>query len=80
MDHWVDERHFHWQTQNQTSPESSRGRALIQQEANELPVHLFVRENKLENGKAAPFTYHGRVRYQKHTGSKPMSVDFELMD
>ena len=80
MDHWIDERHFHWQTQNQTSPESSRGRALIQQKVNGLPVHLFVRENKLESGKAAPFTYHGRVRYQKHTGSKPMSIDFELMD
>lgn len=80
LDRWIDDRHFHWQTQNQTSPESSRGQAIIQQEANGLPIHLFIRGNKLENGKAAPFTYHGQVRYQKHTGSKPMSIDFELMD
>jgi len=80
LDRWVDERHFHWQTQNQTSPESSRGEAIMQQELTGLPIHLFVRENKLELGKAAPFTYHGRVRYQAHIGSQPMSIDFELID
>lgn len=80
LDRWVDERHFHWQTQNQTSPTSSRGKAIIQHEAAGLPIHLFVRGNKLESGKAAPFTYHGRVRYLKHDGSKPMSIDFELLD
>lgn len=33
---------------------------------------------KLAAGKAAPFTYHGRVRYQSHQGSKPMSIVFGL--
>ena len=80
LDRWIDERHFHWQTQNQTSPESSRGKAIIQQNVTDLPIHLFIRENKLESKKAAPFTYYGKVRYQKHTGSKPMSIDFELLD
>lgn len=80
LDRWVDERHFHWQTQNQTSPISSRGKAIIQHEAAGVPIHLFVRGNKLESGKAAPFTYHGRVRYLEHSGSQPMSIDFQLMD
>ncbi|SDT96852.1 DUF3427 domain-containing protein [Halopseudomonas salegens] len=79
-DHWIDERHFHWQTQNQTSPEGKRGKEIIQHESLGIGLHLFVRDNKLKNGKAAPFVYHGRVRYQKHEGSKPMSVNFELMD
>lgn len=79
-DHWIDERHFHWQTQNQTSPEGKRGKEIIEHESLGIGLHLFVRENKLRNGKAAPFVYHGRVRYQKHVGSKPMSVTFELID
>jgi hypothetical protein len=35
----------------------------------------FVRENKLAAGKAAPSTY-GRVVYESHQGSQPMSVVF----
>ncbi len=78
-DHWIDERHFHWQTQNQTAPESKRGKEIINHELMGIAVHLFVRDNKLENGKAAPFKYFGLVRYQSHTGIKPMSVRFELL-
>jgi len=37
-----------------------------------------VRDTKLAAGKAAPFTYHGRVRYQSHQGSRPMSIVFGL--
>lgn len=77
-DHWIDERHFHWQTQNQTAPDNKRGKEIIHHEAQGIALHLFVRENKLENGKAAPFRYFGKVRYQSHSGSKPMSVVFEL--
>ncbi|MBQ1784528.1 MAG: DUF3427 domain-containing protein [Gammaproteobacteria bacterium] len=79
-DHWIDERHFHWQTQNQTSPESSRGRDIINHEQLGISLHLFVREERLEGGKAAPFRYHGRVKYQGHNGSQPMNVRFELVD
>lgn len=79
QDHWIDERHFHWQTQNQTAPESKRGKEIINHELMGIAVHLFVRDNKLENGKAAPFKYFGLVRYQSHSGSKPMSVRFELL-
>jgi hypothetical protein len=39
-----------------------------------IDLHLFVRENKLAAGKAARFTYHGRVVYESHQGSQPMSV------
>ena len=78
-DHWIDERHFHWQTQNQTAPDNKRGKEIINHAALGIAIHLFVRENKLENGKAAPFRYYGAVKYQSHSGSKPMSVRFELL-
>ncbi|SEI71617.1 protein of unknown function [Azotobacter beijerinckii] len=78
LDRWIDERTFHWQSQNKTTPEGKRGREIVDHEKLGLFIHLFVRENKLENGKAAPFVYHGPVRYRSHSGSGPMSVVFEV--
>jgi hypothetical protein len=78
MDHWIDDSHFHWQSQNATDPSSKRGQEIIRHAALGIDIHLFVRENKLAAGKAAPFTYHGRVLYQSHQGSLPMSVVFGL--
>jgi hypothetical protein len=78
LDHWLDERSFHWQSQRSTTPDGKRGREMIGHEKLGLSLHLFVREAKLAAGKAAPFVYHGRVRYRSHTGSAPMSVVFEL--
>ncbi len=77
-DYFIDRNHFHWQSQNSTTPKSKRGRELIEHEKKGISIHLFVRENKLANKKAAPFYYYGPVRYQKHEGSAPMSVTWEL--
>lgn len=41
-------------------------------------IHLFVRDTKLSQGTAAPFTYHGRANYVSHEGSVPMSVTLAL--
>jgi len=43
-----------------------------------IDIYLFVCKNKLAAGKAAPFNYQGRVLYESHQGSKPMSVEFRL--
>lgn len=78
-DYFMDEHTFHWQSQNATSPESKKGRELINHEELGLNVHLFVRENKLApNNKAAPFMYYGKVHYLKHSGSKPISFEWRL--
>ncbi|NWO07380.1 MAG: DUF3427 domain-containing protein, partial [Alteromonadaceae bacterium] len=74
VDHWLDEKRFHWQSQRSTTPESKRGSELIHHAELGLTIHLFVRENKLLNKKAAPFTYYGKMDYQSHEGSRPMSV------
>ncbi|WP_428503570.1 DUF3427 domain-containing protein [Roseateles sp.] len=78
LDHWISDERFHWQSQNSTTPESKRGQEIIHHEAKSIAIHLFVRDGKLAGGKAAPFVYHGRVRYQSHESSGPMSVVFEL--
>jgi len=80
LDHWIDDKTFHWQSQNSTTPSSKKGREIIGHATDGTRVHLFTRESKLANGKGAPFVYHGAVRYKSHTGSSPMSVVFELED
>lgn len=78
LDHWIDEHHFHWQSQNKTTAESKRGREIIEHERRGIAIHLFVRDGKLAGGKAAPFVYQGQVIYRSHQGSGPMSVVFKL--
>lgn len=78
LDHWIDEHHFHWQSQNATTPESKRGREIIEHERRGIAIHLFVRDGKLAGGTAAPFVYCGPATYQSHQGSKPMSVVFRF--
>jgi superfamily II DNA or RNA helicase/SAM-dependent methyltransferase/SOS-response transcriptional repressor LexA len=78
LDHWIDEHHFHWQSQNATTPESKRGREIIEHERRGIAIHLFVRDGRLAGGKAAPFVYHGRATYESHQGTGPVSVVFSL--
>lgn len=78
LDHWIDDTTFHWQSQASTTPDAKRGQEIINHAKRRIAMHLFVRENKLVAGKAAPFQYYGQVTYQAHTGSNPMSVTFHL--
>ena len=81
LDYFIDDRTFHWQSQNQTTPESKRGQELIEHRQRGIDVHLFVRDRKLgPDGRAAPFRYMGPVVYLRHEGSAPMSVTFQLQD
>jgi len=77
-DYFIDRDHFHWQSQNSTAPNGSKGKAIIDHQKNGSCVHLFVRALKLESGKAAPFIYCGAVSYESHEGEKPMSVTWLL--
>ncbi len=78
-DYWIDRTTFHWESQNSTGPENKRGREIIEHETLGITVHLFVRDAKLTGGKAAAFTYYGKVRYRSHERSHPMGVTFELL-
>ncbi len=78
LDYFIDNGHFHWQSQNATAPENKKGRELIEHRQRGIDIHLFVRVNKLEGGTAAPFRYYGKVHYLRHEGSRPMSVVWAL--
>jgi len=77
-DYFVDESHFHWQSQNRTTPENQKGLAIIENHKRPGSVYLFVRKFNKIKGKGAPFTFCGRLNYLSHVGSAPMDVDFEL--
>jgi superfamily II DNA or RNA helicase/HKD family nuclease len=79
-DRFLGPREFQWQSQNQTTPSSKRGRELISHRDKDIPVHLFIRESKLRKGKGAPFTYFGEVDYSGHEGSKPITFRWKLRD
>lgn len=77
-DYFVDDTHFHWQSQNRTTPSKEKGIGIIQ--SNSLPgsIYLFVRKFPKIKGRGAPFTFCGRLKYLNHTGSGPIDVDFEM--
>jgi len=77
-DYFKDDKVFHWQSQNSTGPTGKKGEGIIGHIAAQSCVHLFVRKNKLQDGKAAPFTYCGLIDYQSHKSEKPMNVIWKL--
>ena len=77
-DFFIDQARFHWQSQRSTSSGNTKGKRIINHAADGSRIHLFVRRNRLEGGKAAPFVYCGTVQYLRHDGEKPMDVVFEL--
>jgi SOS-response transcriptional repressor LexA len=79
-DYFIDKLQFHWQSQNNTDPTSGKGKGIINHVRDGSNVYLFVRKNKLEGKTAAPFFYCGKLNYQSHKGSKPMSVIWQLDD
>jgi superfamily II DNA or RNA helicase/SOS-response transcriptional repressor LexA len=77
-DYFVDQSHFHWQSQNRTTPENEKGLGIIESKNRPGSVYLFVRKFPKIKGKGAPFTFCGRLNYLSHTGSAPIDVDFEM--
>ena len=69
---------FHWQSQSTTSADSPTGQRYIHHKETGNKIILFVREFKRENQSAAPYTYLGQAEYVTHSGSKPMSIVWEL--
>lgn len=80
VDHWIDDARtrFHWQSQRNTTPLSKKGQQIINHSKESRTIHLFVREQKLQDGKGSPFVYYGRVQYVRHESSRPMNVEFAV--
>ncbi|MCL6442722.1 MAG: DUF3427 domain-containing protein [Alicyclobacillus sp.] len=77
-DYFIDNRHFHWQSQNQTSHASSVGQDYVHHKERNIHIHLFVRKFEKMHGQSLPFTYLGEVDYVNSHGDKPMSITWQL--
>jgi superfamily II DNA or RNA helicase/HKD family nuclease len=78
-DYAITERLFHWQSQAATSEDSPTGRRYINHEREGYTPLLFIRERKKRaNGVTSPYFFAGPLQYRRHTGSKPMSIIWEL--
>ncbi|GAB3537044.1 DUF3427 domain-containing protein [Pontibacter brevis] len=78
-DYAINEKIFHWQSQNRTAPESQVGISYIRHKESRKTLLLFVREEKKDNyGFTSPYYFLGPVDYLTHSGSKPMNIKWEL--
>lgn len=78
-DYAISEKLFHWQSQNSTRPESSKGQSYIHHQKYGKSIVLFVREaNHTEDNKVMSYICLGKVFYQSHYGIQPMSITWEL--
>lgn len=77
-DYAISRTRFHWQSQSTTSADSPTGQRYIHHKETGNKIILFVREFKRENQSAAPYTYLGQAEYVTHSGSKPMSIVWDL--
>ncbi|MDX6752331.1 DUF3427 domain-containing protein [Geminicoccaceae bacterium 1502E] len=76
-DRFLSPSRMEWQSQTQTTRASERGR-LLSGQVRGTHVHLFVRSEKLRNGKAAPFVYLGQPTFAGWRGEKPITITWEL--
>lgn len=77
-DIFIDQNHFQWESQNQTTQQSVVGQNLIKHTELGYALHIFVRKNKLEDGVIQGYTYFGKVITKEFTGNKPIRFIFEL--
>jgi hypothetical protein len=69
----VSRTRFHWQSQGKTTPASPAGQRYIHQREQGTAILLLVRATKKD-----AFLYLGPVRYLSHSGSRPMSIYWDL--
>ncbi|MFE0530774.1 DUF3427 domain-containing protein [Micromonospora parva] len=68
---------FQWESQSTTSAASATGQRYT---SGGSTVHLFVRETRIADRDlgAPPYLYAGTMRYDSHTGDRPMRVLWQL--
>lgn len=77
----ISETLFHWQTQNNVKPESTKGKSYINHQSQGKHVLLFVREKgEDEFGNTMGSVFLGEAIINDYYGSKPMSIKWELKE
>ncbi|MUN63083.1 DUF3427 domain-containing protein [Kocuria sediminis] len=77
-DYAISETLFHWESQNQTTPECAAGQRYQHHTAQDSHIMLFVRDSPTQEAGTSPYVFLGPVDYVSHEGSKPMSIIWKL--
>lgn len=77
-DYAISEDRFHWQSQSTTPADGQVGQRYIKHVERFHSVLLFVREDKSRNSLSMPYSFLGPVVYERHAGSRPMSITWRL--
>lgn len=77
-DYFIDETHFHWQSQNKTSRKSKTGQQYINHVKDNKKIFLFVRRATNEEGIVLPFYYMGEMEFLSAKGDNPISIEWKL--
>ncbi|SHJ28469.1 Superfamily II DNA or RNA helicase [Clostridium amylolyticum] len=77
-DKFINSKAFQWQTPNNISQESHRGKNIIFNQERKINLHIFIRKYKQIDGKVQPYIYIGEGNTIKYHGEKPITVTMEL--
>ncbi|SFN80769.1 DUF3427 domain-containing protein [Salegentibacter flavus] len=78
-DYALNQKLFHWQSQNSTAPGSPKGESYIRHKEKGKKILLFVREQNVdEYGFTMSYTFLGEADFVKSEGAKPMNVEWKL--
>lgn len=80
-DYAMNERLFHWQSQNSAGPETPKGLSYIHHKERGKKILLFVREKASDEfGNTLGFIFLGEGEIQRYYGTKPMSIEWLLKE
>ena len=72
---------FHWQSQNSTAPNTSKGESYINHCSLGKKILLFVREaNDDQFNNTMGFVFLGEANFLDYEGAKPMNIKWELTE
>lgn len=77
----INEYLFHWQSQNSAGPETPKGKSYITHKQKDKKILLFVREKANDEfGNTMGYVFIGEGSMNRHYGSKPMNIEWELKE
>ncbi|MFK9090709.1 DEAD/DEAH box helicase [Bacillus salipaludis] len=77
-DKFINPHEFQWQSVNNTTQQSERGKNIIFNQQRGIHLHLFIRKYKEMDGKTEPYIYIGKGNSVEFEGDKPITVRMEL--
>ncbi|MFS0823191.1 DEAD/DEAH box helicase [Bacillus sp. 1P02SD] len=78
QDKFINTKEFQWQSVNNTSQESDRGKDIIYNKERGVNLHLFIRKYREIDGKVEPYIYIGKGNSIQFEGNRPITVRMEL--